>query len=625
MNHRELNQILVGRAEEIAKHIVPNGKRQGNKWIFGDDPSSGGDSASVYVSGNLVGNWGFWKRGEKGNNFVSLWCKVLCDDDYPKTMTEIKDYLGIDDSEFRVNKPSFKIHRRPTDEEKARVKQIDPRGRVMRYLQDERMLTPEILDKAGVSAPPSDDKYIFPYYDEDGLCMYQAIWLDRIEGKKRIYVTPGAKSVLFGKPMICANVKDILICEGQLDCLSWHQYGIPAVSVPSGVSNQAWVENDWDWLERFETIYIAFDTDEAGKQGAKKLAERLGMERCMNVDISPYKDANQMLTEGEHMVERYIEQATAFMPDEVEGIDADLDNLVYEMTDGVKNPIGIKTPWSGLKFRIRPSEVTAVVGFTGHGKTTAVNNICAHLQSQGINGIIASLEMKSHKVKGAIISALHGTTELTEQQIRDAVYSPVLKDMLFVKKSNGRMTSAEKMLEYFRICARKYGCKYAVLDNMMMCRVKQDDYDGQQYFLEALQALAIETKMHIFLVVHPRKPQPEQEMKGPPSIYEIKGAGEIANLVDNCMVVWRNKKKHIELGRLLKDNEYGQHNQKILDLREKPDGIIGVEKQRDGAGDEDGWIGATEVWRKGRCQFVESRDQPTRNYIEENNLEAMVN
>jgi twinkle protein len=57
------------------------------------------------------------------------------------------------------------------------------------------------------------------------------------------------------------------------------------VSVPMGAGNFQWVENEWDYLDTFTTIYICFDNDMAGQESAKKLALKLGEHKCRLVKL----------------------------------------------------------------------------------------------------------------------------------------------------------------------------------------------------------------------------------------------------------------------------------------------------------------------------------------------------
>src|SRR5436190_41304 len=88
----------------------------------------------------------------------------------------------------------------------------------------------------------------------------------------------------------------VVLTEGQIDCMSWHQWGIPALSIPNG-SGLTWIDYDWENLAAFDRIYISFDMDGAGRENTQKAIQRLGPHRC-HVMTMPHKDGNAALQAG---------------------------------------------------------------------------------------------------------------------------------------------------------------------------------------------------------------------------------------------------------------------------------------------------------------------------------------
>lgn len=65
-------------------------------------------------------------------------------------------------------------------------------------------------------------------------------------------------------------------------------------------SKHEWIAQDWERLERFDTLYLNFDPDAAGKEAIADLVDRLGRHRCRIVKPFPdgHKDANDCLKAG---------------------------------------------------------------------------------------------------------------------------------------------------------------------------------------------------------------------------------------------------------------------------------------------------------------------------------------
>jgi DNA primase len=69
---------------------------------------------------------------------------------------------------------------------------------------------------------------------------------------------------LFVRDLVSKDADTLLIVAGELDCLVAWQYGLEAVSGPSGVADLRWIGEEWDFLKRFKRLLLAFDGDEAG-------------------------------------------------------------------------------------------------------------------------------------------------------------------------------------------------------------------------------------------------------------------------------------------------------------------------------------------------------------------------
>lgn len=97
------------------------------------------------------------------------------------------------------------------------------------------------------------------------------------------------------------NRKFIIITEGFLDALATFQmlqeynpkYITPVVSLPNGANPKALVANA-QFLERFDTILLAFDQDKAGKDNAKKCAKVFKSGKVKIMSFSE-KDPSDML------------------------------------------------------------------------------------------------------------------------------------------------------------------------------------------------------------------------------------------------------------------------------------------------------------------------------------------
>jgi twinkle protein len=158
----------------------------------------------------------------------------------------------------------------------------------------------------------------FPYYKNDILVNVKHYIPAKNEEKKKFWDEKECELCLFNQDNIDGN-EYLIICEGHMDCISFYQYGLKnVVSVPNGCLNLAWIENDYEFLDKFQEIYLCMDTDAAGQKNIEKIVARLGNWRVKNV-ILPHKDANDCLMHGvsKEEISKCFEDAEEFGPIEI--------------------------------------------------------------------------------------------------------------------------------------------------------------------------------------------------------------------------------------------------------------------------------------------------------------------
>jgi len=160
------------------------------------------------------------------------------------------------------------------------------RSKVEQYLTL-RCISKETLDYCDIRQD-SHGNIVFNYYDtNDVLTMVKYRPARKLnKGEIKCWCQKGADTtpLLFNINRIDPT-QPLLICEGELDCLSAIEAGFKnTVSVPFGAGNESWVEENWDWLEQFNKIIIWADADETGRKMKKNIIPRLGQWRCYEVE-----------------------------------------------------------------------------------------------------------------------------------------------------------------------------------------------------------------------------------------------------------------------------------------------------------------------------------------------------
>ena len=102
---------------------------------------------------------------------------------------------------------------------------------------------------------------------------------------------PGCESILFNCDCL-KNNKEIFVTEGEIDAITLVQAGFE--NTVSGTTGAGSFDPTWiDQLRSHEKIFICYDADQKGQEGARALAKRLGYNRCYNVELPEGTDVNE--------------------------------------------------------------------------------------------------------------------------------------------------------------------------------------------------------------------------------------------------------------------------------------------------------------------------------------------
>lgn len=247
---------------------------------------------------------------------------------------------------------------------------------------------------------------------------------------------------------------------------------------------------------------------------------------------------------------------------------------------------GDKLPWEKThdKVGLRPGEVSIWAGVNGHGKSLVLGQVMLWIP-RNIKCLIASLEMKPaatlermcRQSKGGSIPDAQYVEEFTEKT-----------DNMFIYDQTDTV-EPNRILGMCYYAAEKLEINHIVLDSLMKCGISPEDYPRQKDFVDRLCWCAKTTDIHIHLVHHIRKSGSESER---PDKFDIKGAGEITDLVDNVFIVHRNKRKE-------RNAEIDNSDPKIA---KQPDQTLRIAKQRHGE-----WEGTFGLWfHRPSTQFINS-------------------
>lgn len=415
---------------------------------------------------------------------------------------------------------------------------------------------------------------VFPFFRDHVLTYvkFRKPLLKIPSGEPKEWQMKNTEPILFGMDNVSFN-KPLIITEGEIDALSLYEAGnTNVVSVPAGCKDRQWIDLCWDWLENFQQIILFGDNDEPGVEMTSSLMKRLGESRCMIPKAYPdlvyngkdvgrlCKDANEILCcygpDGVNEIIRSCEPAP------IKGV---LNLAQVPFVDPTTVPrILTKVPdLDNLIGGFGEGTLTILSGKRGQGKSTIGGSFILNAIEQGYPACIYSGELNASNVFEWI--SLQATDSKYIEMKRDdrsgKTFGVVPMEIqqrirtwmdgklyLFDNAYVDDCTQAEAILKVFEFCARRYGCKMFLCDNVMSALISSDEENrAQAKFAASLKNFAVKFKASVLLVAHPRKTKPGDNMTND----DVAGSSALTNLADNVLCI---EKPNI---RILKNRAFG--------------------------------------------------------------------
>ena len=604
MDIKELVQQLAPNATAICGELYPDGRLESGCYKIGSIQGEKGRSMSVYLTGAQAGKWMDFSTGE-GGDLLDL---IM----YSQGMTLVdamdwaKKRFGI-----RDNSPSKKV---APAEQKKYTSPTPP-------LRNEHQHLHEYMEKRGfkdvgevcfrykiyeTDARGGQD-VVFPFFDTQGKETFLKTKPINHDGNPS--TQKDLKPILFGWQAVPDTARKIWITEGEWDAIACSELGFPDLSVPMGGGKGAkqtkWIAHEYDNLARFEEILIATDMDEQGELAAAEIMQRLG-DRCYRVNL-PTKDINELLQkqgyeQAQWMLESAYQEARWKDPETLHSVldfEADIDDFFENQKDDTQ---GFSSGWDKLDeedIKFRPNELWGVCGINGHGKSMWLNQLALNAVQQDQKVLIASMEMTPKSTMGRMLRQAGGSAHPPQPYRKKLLewMSPNL--WLFVDKLTPK---PEDLMSCFEYAYRRYGIDTFIVDSLTNM-VRQDDYEGQQRFIELLVNFKLSFPITVFIVTHVRKGESEYSA---PNKYDVKGSGSITDLADGFLSVWKNKRKNeqLEQAEMLGEEPDEQYTKQW-------DMYLEVLKNRNG--EYEGKVGFE--FDSQCCQYRDRKNGKTRRYI----------
>jgi twinkle protein len=351
-----------------------------------------------------------------------------------------------------------------------------------------------------------------------------------------------------------ANFNEALvICEGEFDALSLIEAGYKnVVSVPTGCKSTEWINTNWDFLEKFNEVILWYDNDQAGKDGAKEVFNRLpnNVVKIVNSDLC--NDINEILYKhGKEAVLNELKKAT--MPT-IDGVKTTKQIKLFNIYEAETVQLGIEKIDERI-VGMPLGSLNVITGRTGEGKSTILNQFfIGESLKQGYKVFLFSGELTESNAKGWLLDTLANKEDLLEFTSK--------KGIKYKKISNSAIDRIDKALEgkFFLYCdedysikailskmeimAKRYGVKVFCIDNLMVTENdEKEELRNQTEIVKKLKSFAKKYNCIVHLVAHPRKASIGQTSLDKS---DISGSANITNLADYVVIVQRIKDEENE-------------------------------------------------------------------------------
>lgn len=362
------------------------------------------------------------------------------------------------------------------------------------------------------------------------------------------------------------DTEDCVICEGEIDNLSFYEAGVHnCVSVPNGAnSNLKYIDNCYEYFINKKKIVIATDNDEAGRKLREELMFRFGVDRCYMVDFpQDCKDANDVLVKyGKDELKRIIENATQIP---IEGLTPSNERK-KRLLDLYENGIPSGTPCGIYGFdeylRFQGGLVTMITAPPSSGKSEFLDYIISSLavRENWRFGVFSfenqPTELHDAKLAEKIIGKAFGfrkdKSNRIDRESLDLVIDE-LNDKFKTIETSKVDISLDGVLSKSEELVNKYGIKGLVIDpyNKILHNIPNgmNETTYVNFFMTKITSFAKRFNVHIFLVVHPTKPQNTQVSQDSKpqrvTLYSASGSANFYNQTDNGFVLTRDRETGI--------------------------------------------------------------------------------
>ena len=395
----------------------------------------------------------------------------------------------------------------------------------------------------------------------------------RFPNKDFLFVGDIKNAGLYGQHLWRDGGKMVTVVEGEVDALSMSQAlgnKWPVVSIPNGAAGaRKAMVRELEWLEKFETVVLMFDQDDAGAKAVEECVPLFSPGK-VKVASLPLKDPSEMLMQGrEKELVNAIWDAKVHRPDGI--IDGkDLWNLVatQETAESAPYPFG---SLNSMTQGIRKGEIVTLTAGSGVGKSQVCREIANHLLLMGHKvGYLALEENNRRTALGFIGLYLNKPIHLQNVEVEDEDLKQGFDQTLGTGNiylyDHWGSVDPDNLINKIRYMVKGLGCEYIILDHISIVISGLDRGDERRlldFVMTKLRSLVEEVQCGLILVSHLRRPSGDKghEDGARTSLSQLRGSHGIAQLSDivvGCERDQQGENPNLTTVRVLKNRWTGE-------------------------------------------------------------------
>lgn len=369
-----------------------------------------------------------------------------------------------------------------------------------------------------------------------------------------------ATNELFGQSVFQSGQKYLVVTTGEEDAMAFAEvlrsgkdgteYWTPCVSVTAGdgsIIKQ--FKANYEYINSFEKVILAFDNDEPGQRYVEEAARLLSHGKAFIAKFPrDVKDACDLLKQGKGSeLKQIFWKAEAFSRVDVLHLEQMWDDFEQEDSN-VKIPF--PPAWSHLNDMMNGGcergEISVIGALTSIGKSTIISNLVYHLiENTAFKVGVMYLEGTKREVVRDLLSLDMGINLRTADRstldmnaLKKRFLDGIAKKDQFVFVDHNGSISTDEIFDKFNYLAKAEGCDVIIIDPIQ-AGVNSSDNGAMITFMDTLLKFAKETNTCVYAVSHMKKPSEDN----PHAVteYQLLGSSSINQIAFNTILISRDK------------------------------------------------------------------------------------